>query len=254
MVHARNVKPPVAGATLVGIDESSVRSLPGIHQGREQGQLRRGRLRARRAGRQRGETAQGRTGRSRRRRRSRPPTISSPTCAARRRRRRSAPIVQGDPDAALAGAAKVVEAEYDVPFQGHTAFAPAHAMADPSNGQMTIYSNDMKSYGMRNGVAQFLGMPRDQVRVVWTGRPAGLRPHGGRRCGVRGGVSGEGDRPAGARAVDAERRNRVGHEGPGVRVQDARRSGCAGQSRRARLQRARRPTTTTSATTRPTPC
>src|SRR5207244_7232616 len=30
MVHARNVKPPVAGATLVGVDESSVRNLPGF--------------------------------------------------------------------------------------------------------------------------------------------------------------------------------------------------------------------------------
>src|SRR5260370_539933 len=30
MVHARNVKPPVAGAKLVGIDESSVRNLPGF--------------------------------------------------------------------------------------------------------------------------------------------------------------------------------------------------------------------------------
>jgi CO/xanthine dehydrogenase Mo-binding subunit len=32
---------------------------------------------------------------------------------------------------------------------------------------MTIYSNDMKSYGMRTGVAEFLGMPRENVRVVW---------------------------------------------------------------------------------------
>jgi len=32
---------------------------------------------------------------------------------------------------------------------------------------MTIYSNDMKSYGLRNGVAQFLQMPRDRVRVIW---------------------------------------------------------------------------------------
>ena len=40
-------------------------------------------------------------------------------------------------------------------------------LADPSNDQMTIYSNDMKSYGLRNGVAQFLQMPRDRVRVVW---------------------------------------------------------------------------------------
>src|SRR4029079_11741505 len=72
-----------------------------------------------------------------------------------------------------AGAATVVEADYEVPFQGHTAFAPAHAMADPSNGQMTIYSNDMKSYGMRNGVASFLKIPRDRVRVVWMEGPQG---------------------------------------------------------------------------------
>ena len=30
MVHARNVKPPFAGAKLVSIDESSVRSVPGF--------------------------------------------------------------------------------------------------------------------------------------------------------------------------------------------------------------------------------
>ena len=82
----------------------------------------------------------------------------------------------GTPDAAFADAARggtIVEAQYDVPFQGHTAFGPAHATADPSNGQMTVYSNDMKSYGMRNGVAQFLNMPRENVRVVWMQGPQG---------------------------------------------------------------------------------
>jgi CO/xanthine dehydrogenase Mo-binding subunit len=44
-------------------------------------------------------------------------------------------------------------------------------MADPSNDQLTIYSNDMKSYGLRNGVAQFLQIPRDRVRVVWLEGP-----------------------------------------------------------------------------------
>src|SRR6185436_11047609 len=52
-----------------------------------------------------------------------------------------------------------------------TAFGPAHATADPSNDQMTIYSNDMKSYGMRNSVAQFLDMPRERVRVVYMDGP-----------------------------------------------------------------------------------
>jgi CO/xanthine dehydrogenase Mo-binding subunit len=81
--------------------------------------------------------------------------------------------VDGDPDAAFTSAAKVIEAAYDVPYQGHTAIGPAHATADPSNGQMTIYSNDMKSYGMRNGVAEFLKMPREQVRVIWMEGPQG---------------------------------------------------------------------------------
>src|SRR5712692_5213691 len=85
----------------------------------------------------------------------------------------SNPIVVGNPDAAFSGAAKIIEAEYEVPFQGHTAIAGAHATADPSNGQMTVYSNDMKSYGMRNGVAAFLGMPREKVRVVWMEGPQG---------------------------------------------------------------------------------
>jgi CO/xanthine dehydrogenase Mo-binding subunit len=38
---------------------------------------------------------------------------------------------------------------------------------------MTVYSNDMKSYGLRAGVAAFLGMPREQVRVVWMEGPQG---------------------------------------------------------------------------------
>jgi CO/xanthine dehydrogenase Mo-binding subunit len=79
--------------------------------------------------------------------------------------------VLGDPDGAFAGAAKVIEAEYEVPFQGHTAFAGAHAVADPSNNQMTVYSNDMKSYSMRTGVAAFLDMPPDRVRVVYMQGP-----------------------------------------------------------------------------------
>ncbi len=88
------------------------------------------------------------------------------------------PIVVGNPDAAFAGAAKIIEADYDIPFQGHTAFSPAHALADPSNGLMTIYSNDMKSYGMRTGVATFLGMPQGQSARHLDGGPAGFRPHG----------------------------------------------------------------------------
>ena len=172
MVHARNVKPPVAGAKLVGIDESSVRGIPGflrvVSKGNYVAVVCEREEQAIAASRQLKVNWQ------------KPATAPFPTSEDLFKYMRSAtptssqgPDVVGNPDTALAGAAKIVEADYDVPFQGHTALAPAHAMADPSNGQMTIYSNDMKSYGMRNGVAQFLGMPREQVRVVWMEGPQG---------------------------------------------------------------------------------
>ena len=172
MVHARNVKPPVAGAKLVSIDESSVRSLPGfvrvVSEGNYVAVVCEREEQAIAAARQLKVNWQ------------KPATPQLPGSENLFTYMRSAaptsspaPAVAGNPDAAFAGAAKVVEAEYDVPFQGHTAISPAHATADPSNGQMTIYSNDMKSYGMRNGVATFLGMPREQVRVVWMEGPQG---------------------------------------------------------------------------------
>ncbi len=170
MLHARNVKPPVAGAKLVGIDESSVRRLPGfvkvVSKGNYLAVVCEREEQAVKAARQLKANWQ------------KPATPSFPTSENLYEYMRKAtptwspePNVVGNPDAALAGAAKVVEAEYDFPFQGHTAIGPAHATADPSNGQMTIYSNDMKSYGLRNGVAEFLQMPRDQVRVVWMEGP-----------------------------------------------------------------------------------
>ncbi len=173
MVHARNIKPPFAGAKLLSIDESSVRNIPGfikvvskgnyvavVCEREEQAINAARRLKANW---------------------EKPATApfpasedlfkymrsATPTSAAR-------PIVVGNPDAAFAGAAKLLEADYEIPFQGHTAISPAHALADPSNGLMTIYSNDMKSYGMRRGVATFLGMPKEKVRVVWMEGPQGF--------------------------------------------------------------------------------
>jgi len=170
MVHARNVKPPVAGATLVSIDESSVRGIPGfvrvVSKGNYVAVVCEREEQAIRAARELKVDWQ------------KPGAASFPRSEDLFTYMRGAtptfsdkPQVVGDPDAAFAAAAKVIDADYEVPFQGHTAFGPAHATADPSNGQMTIYSNDMKSYGLRNGVAKFLQMPRDRVRVVWMDGP-----------------------------------------------------------------------------------
>ena len=172
MVHARNVKPPVAGAKLVSVDESSVRNLPGFVK-----VVSKGNYVAVVFEREEQAIAGARQLKVNWQKPATQPFPKSDDLFAYMRgampTSKPAPTVIGNPDAAFAGAAKVVEAEYEVPFQGHTAIGPAHATADPSNGQLTIYSNDMKSYGMRNGVAQFLGMPREQVRVVWMDGPQG---------------------------------------------------------------------------------
>ena len=170
MVHARNVKPPIAGAKLVNIDESSVRSIPGFIK-----VVSKGNYVAVVCEREEQAIAAAKQLRVNWEKPATPPFPASedlfkymrsatPTSSGR-------PTVTGNPEAAFAGAAKVIEADYEVPFQGHTAISPAHAMADPSNGQMTIYSNDMKSYGLRTGVAQFLEIPRDRVRVLWMEGP-----------------------------------------------------------------------------------
>jgi len=173
MVHARNVKPPVAGAKLAGIDESSVRDMPGfikvVSKGNYVAVVCEREEQAIKAAKQLKVNWE------------KPATAPFPSSEDLFKYMRSAtptssskPILVGNPDSAFSGAAQLVEAEYDVPFQGHTAISPAHALADPSNGQMTVYSNDMKSYGMRRGVATFLNMPQEQVRVVWMEGPQGF--------------------------------------------------------------------------------
>jgi nicotinate dehydrogenase subunit B len=170
MLHARNVRPTVAGATLKSIDESSVSNIPGfvkvVSSGNYVAVVCEREEQAIQASRQlKAEWT---------------PPAQAPFPPSEELfsyirgatpMSSSEPRVTGDVGAAITGAAQVLEADYDMPFQGHTAIGPAFAMADPSDNQLTIYSNDMKSYGLRTGVAEFLNLPRDRVRVVYMDGP-----------------------------------------------------------------------------------
>lgn len=170
MVHARNVRPAFAGATLVRIDEASVARLPGFIR-----VVSRGNYVAVVCEREEQAIQAARQLKVEWKKPDAAPFPASTDLFDYMRRAAApspgTPQVQGDPEAAFAAATRVVEVRYEVPFQGHSSIGPAHALADPSNGQMTIYSNDMKSYGLRNGVATFLGLPRDRVRVVYMDGP-----------------------------------------------------------------------------------
>ena len=144
MVHARNVKPPVAGASVVSIDESSVRGMPGFVR-----VVREGNYVAVVCEREEQAIAAARQLKVNWRKPTSAPFPTSEGLFAYMRQAKPTsspnPTVTGNLESGLATAATRIEAEYEVPFQGHTSIGPAHALADPSNGQMTIYSNDMKS-------------------------------------------------------------------------------------------------------------
>ncbi len=170
MLHARNVRPPVAGAVLRSVDESSLAGLPGVVR-----IVSRGNYLAVVCEREEQAIAAARQLKADW---AAPAEAPFPPSEALFDFIRSAaptsseePRVSGDPASAFASASRVLEAVYEVPFQGHTAIGPAFAVADPSDNQLTIYSNDMKSYGLRTGVAAFLGLPRDRVRVVYMDGP-----------------------------------------------------------------------------------
>lgn len=69
--------------------------------------------------------------------------------------------------AALAASARVVEAEYETPFQSHARMAPSIGVADVRDGSAVIYADSQKPHYVRDGIALLLGYPADKVRVIW---------------------------------------------------------------------------------------
>jgi CO/xanthine dehydrogenase Mo-binding subunit len=69
--------------------------------------------------------------------------------------------------AAISAAPKHVEAEYEVAFQSHARMAPSIGVADVGDTSAVIYADTQKPHDTRNGIAKLLGLPPDQVRVIW---------------------------------------------------------------------------------------
>jgi nicotinate dehydrogenase subunit B len=77
-------------------------------------------------------------------------------------------LKRGDATAALASAAKKVEASYEFPFQSHATMGPGCAVADVhTDGITTVWSGGQKPHDLQKGFAELLRVPVDTVRVVW---------------------------------------------------------------------------------------
>ena len=86
-------------------------------------------------------------------------------------RKRSVDKENGNVDDAFKNAAKVIEAEYEWPFQSHASMGPACALVEIKDGQVTCWSGTQKSHFVQEGLALTLDVPLDKVHVIWTMGP-----------------------------------------------------------------------------------
>jgi nicotinate dehydrogenase subunit B len=165
MLHGRVVRPPEVGATLVGVDESSVRGMPGfvkvVTRKNFVGVVCEKPWQAiQAAGKLKATWTAG---------------IGLPAQKDFHEGMRTMPARDGvivdsrDVDAVLSSSAKtVLKATYLHPYQMHGSMGTSCAVADVRDGKATVWSPTQSAYPTRSGVALLLGVPVDNVRVVFT--------------------------------------------------------------------------------------
>jgi nicotinate dehydrogenase subunit B len=168
MLHARVIRPPAAGCAPVAVDESSIAGIPGARVVREKDLVAVVAAREWDAVRAAGALKVTWT----------PAGTPFPPMAALHDHIRQAkpigrqvPVDKGDVDAALRTAHRVVEAEYEWPFQSHASMGPACAVADVRADRATVWTGSQKPHYGRTGVARLLGLPPEKVRAIWVPGP-----------------------------------------------------------------------------------
>ncbi len=163
MLHGRVVRPPAGGARLLGVDGAS--TLPMVvkvvAKGNFLGVVAETEWEAIQAARKLKATWS-------------TPAAAFPPMANLYERMRALPVQSrmvfanvGDVDAALASAARRIEAHYEWPFQSHAMMGPSCAVADVRTDEATIWSGTQKPHQLRRGIAELLGLPAEKVRVIW---------------------------------------------------------------------------------------
>jgi len=77
----------------------------------------------------------------------------------------------GNVDEAFKTAAKVIEAEYEWPFQSHAPMGPACAVIEIKGDKVNCWSGTQKSHFVQIGLASQLGVPLQNVHVRWITGP-----------------------------------------------------------------------------------
>ncbi len=168
MVHGRMIRPAVAGSVPVKVDESSIKDIPGAKVVWDKGFL--------------GVVADKEWDAIQAAQKLKvewsdtpPPFPDQAALYDHIRkasvRKREIEKENGNVDEAFKNAAKVIEAEYEWPFQSHASMGPACALVEIKDGQVTCWSGTQKSHFQQQGLASILGVPVESVRVIWKAGP-----------------------------------------------------------------------------------
>jgi nicotinate dehydrogenase subunit B len=169
MVHARMIRPAIAGAVPVKIDESSIGNIPGAKVVWEKGFL--------------GVVAEKEWDAIKAAQSLKVEWSdvkpAFPDQAALYDHIRNAPARKrqvegkeaGNVDEAFKSAARVIEAEYEWPFQSHASMGPGCAIVEVKDGQATVWTGSQKPHFVRDGVAATLEMSPEKVRGIWVTGP-----------------------------------------------------------------------------------
>jgi nicotinate dehydrogenase subunit B len=171
MLHARMIRPPVAGAVPVGVDEASIQSIPGARVVRVKDLLAvvsEDEWQAVRAARALKVTWSD----------AKPPfpkmadiydyIRKAPTAfeSATNMFFRQTPVDQGPVEQAFARSPRIIEREYEYPFQSHASMGPAAAVVEIKDGKVTVWTGSQKPHFARDGIAKQLGIPVENVRAI----------------------------------------------------------------------------------------
>jgi isoquinoline 1-oxidoreductase len=80
--------------------------------------------------------------------------------------RGGAPTVAGDVAAARTAAARTFDASYRIPYIAHVPLEPRSAVAEWSDGKLTVWTGTQRPFGVRGELAEAFRMPETQVRVI----------------------------------------------------------------------------------------
>jgi nicotinate dehydrogenase subunit B len=164
MLHGRVVRPPRVGATLVSIDERSVAMLPGAVR-----VVRKGTFIGVVADR---EEQAATAAKALEVEWSAAPVLPAYDALFDRYKELATATrnvtLQGDADAVIARAPRVVRATYRWPFHMHASIGASCGVADVSGDKATIWSATQGAHQLCAPIAALLGIPAENVRVIFT--------------------------------------------------------------------------------------